>query len=145
MHGRPPTLNLAHSDCRFPRDLDPFLLPSGNLELGCECSLLGANSSFFNVTLIPHQFMRGSSGTPPFAFLYQYSSRFPCTGKAIRPYWNWTSASGHSLSPRIFFLPCTRREGGIGTLILPALCSSSSPYVSANLVSIHHLPTAIDY
>lgn len=34
LHGRPPTLNLAHSDCRFPRDLDPFLLPSGNLELG---------------------------------------------------------------------------------------------------------------
>ncbi|KAI0272482.1 hypothetical protein BC834DRAFT_966502 [Gloeopeniophorella convolvens] len=34
MHGRPPTLNLMHSDCRFPGDLDPYLLPSGNLELG---------------------------------------------------------------------------------------------------------------
>lgn len=34
LHGRPPTLNLAHSDCRFPRDLDPSLLPSGNLGLG---------------------------------------------------------------------------------------------------------------
>ncbi|KAI0305891.1 fungal-specific transcription factor domain-containing protein [Multifurca ochricompacta] len=34
LHGRPPTLNLTHSDCRFPRDLDPYLLPSGNLELG---------------------------------------------------------------------------------------------------------------
>ncbi|KAF8269849.1 hypothetical protein EI94DRAFT_1573121, partial [Lactarius quietus] len=30
LHGRPPTLNLAHSDCRFPQDLDPFLMPSGD-------------------------------------------------------------------------------------------------------------------
>jgi hypothetical protein len=36
IHGRPPTLNLAHSDCRFPRDLDPYQLPSGNSELGCK-------------------------------------------------------------------------------------------------------------
>ncbi|KAH9967272.1 fungal-specific transcription factor domain-containing protein [Russula dissimulans] len=33
IHGRPPTLNLAHSDCRFPRDLQPHLLPSGKTEL----------------------------------------------------------------------------------------------------------------
>ncbi|KAI9511610.1 fungal-specific transcription factor domain-containing protein [Russula earlei] len=33
IHGRPPTLNLAHSDCRFPRDLQPHLLPSGKSEL----------------------------------------------------------------------------------------------------------------
>ena len=49
MHGRPPTLNLAHSDCRFPRDLDPCLSPTGELGLGCEWSLLGAYP-FFNVT-----------------------------------------------------------------------------------------------
>ncbi|KAI0255861.1 fungal-specific transcription factor domain-containing protein, partial [Lactifluus subvellereus] len=34
MHGRPPSLCLTHSDCRFPRDLDPYRLPSGNSELG---------------------------------------------------------------------------------------------------------------
>ena len=39
MHGRPPSLSLTHSDCRFPRDLDPYRLPSGN-ELGCEWPLL---------------------------------------------------------------------------------------------------------
>ena len=41
IHGRPPTLNIAHSDCRFPRDLDPYQLPSGNSELGCKQLLLG--------------------------------------------------------------------------------------------------------
>lgn len=89
--------------------------------------------------------MHGSSGTPPFFFLYQCSSRFPCTEQAIHLYWNWTSASGHSHYLRIFFLPCTRRVGGIGTVILPALCSSSSPYASANLVSIHHHLMVTDY
>jgi hypothetical protein len=89
--------------------------------------------------------MHGSFGTPPFSFLYQCSSRFPCTGLAIHRYWSWTSASGHSHYPRIFFPPCTRREGGIGTLILLALCNSSSLYASANLVSIHHHLMVTDY
>jgi hypothetical protein len=44
VHGRPPTLNIAHSDCRFPRDLDPYQLPSGNSELGCKQLLLGPTS-----------------------------------------------------------------------------------------------------
>ncbi|KAH9995576.1 hypothetical protein BJV77DRAFT_991058 [Russula vinacea] len=34
LYGRPPFLDLAHSDCRFPRDLDPHPLPSGKSELG---------------------------------------------------------------------------------------------------------------
>lgn len=34
LYGRPPVLDLAHSDCRFPRDLEPHVLPSGNTELG---------------------------------------------------------------------------------------------------------------
>ena len=142
LHGRPPTLNISHSDCRFPRDLDPSLLPSGELGHGCEWSLLGANS-LFNAIL--HQFMRGSSGTPPFSFLFQCNSHFLCAGQAIHRYWDWTNASGHSPYPRIFFLPWTRREGGIGTQNLPAQCSSSSPYVSANLVSIYRHSTLIDY
>ena len=99
-------------------------------------------NSFFNS--ISHQFMHGSSGTPPFAFLHPFSSHFPCTEQAIHRYWNWTSASGHSHCPRIFFLPYTRQEGGIGTLILPALCSSSSPFVSANLVRMHRHSTVIE-
>lgn len=36
LYGRPPVLDLAHSDCRFPRDLEPHVLPSGKSELGCE-------------------------------------------------------------------------------------------------------------
>jgi hypothetical protein len=36
LYGRPPVLDLAHSDCRFPRDLEPHVLPSGESELGCE-------------------------------------------------------------------------------------------------------------
>jgi hypothetical protein len=39
LYGRPPVLDLAHSDCRFPRDLEPHVLPSGTSELGCEHSL----------------------------------------------------------------------------------------------------------
>lgn len=39
LYGRPPVLDLAHSDCRFPRDLEPHVLPSGKSELGCEHSL----------------------------------------------------------------------------------------------------------
>ncbi|KAI0285848.1 fungal-specific transcription factor domain-containing protein, partial [Russula aff. rugulosa BPL654] len=34
LYGRPPVLDLAHSDCRFPRDLEPHVLPSGSSELG---------------------------------------------------------------------------------------------------------------
>jgi hypothetical protein len=39
LYGRPPVLDLAHSDCRFPRDLEPHVLPSGTSELGCEHTL----------------------------------------------------------------------------------------------------------
>ncbi len=38
LYGRPPMLNLAHSDCRFPRDLEPHVLSDGSTELGCEHS-----------------------------------------------------------------------------------------------------------
>jgi hypothetical protein len=51
LYGRPPFLDLAHSDCRFPRDLDPHPLPSGKSELGCEQFLFGVDyflvSDFF--------------------------------------------------------------------------------------------------
>lgn len=49
IHGRPTTINLAHSDCRFPRDLDPHQLPSGNSELGCKRLLLVPIIIFFHV------------------------------------------------------------------------------------------------
>ncbi|KAI0048106.1 hypothetical protein FA95DRAFT_1595332 [Auriscalpium vulgare] len=34
INGRPPALNLGHSDCRFPDDLDPLTKEDGSLELG---------------------------------------------------------------------------------------------------------------
>ncbi|KAI0051576.1 hypothetical protein FA95DRAFT_1485275 [Auriscalpium vulgare] len=34
VNGRPPALNLAHADCRFPDDLDPFIKEDGSSELG---------------------------------------------------------------------------------------------------------------
>ncbi|KAI0060962.1 hypothetical protein BV25DRAFT_1870945 [Artomyces pyxidatus] len=34
VNGRPPSLNLGHSDCRFPDDLDPFVKAPDSLELG---------------------------------------------------------------------------------------------------------------
>jgi hypothetical protein len=46
LYGRPPILDLAHSDCRFPRDLEPHVLPSGSSELGCEHPLF-LESIFF--------------------------------------------------------------------------------------------------
>ena len=46
LYGRPPMLDLAHSDCRFPRDLEPHVLPSGVSELGCEHTLF-LESIFF--------------------------------------------------------------------------------------------------
>ncbi|KAI0041617.1 hypothetical protein FA95DRAFT_1598877 [Auriscalpium vulgare] len=33
-YGRPPALNLGHSDCRFPDDLNPFIKEDGSSELG---------------------------------------------------------------------------------------------------------------
>ncbi|KAI0041613.1 hypothetical protein FA95DRAFT_1468689, partial [Auriscalpium vulgare] len=33
-YGRPPALNLGHSDCRFPDDRDPFIKEDGSSELG---------------------------------------------------------------------------------------------------------------
>jgi hypothetical protein len=36
VNGRPPSLQIQHTDCRFPDDLDPSIKPSGDLELGCE-------------------------------------------------------------------------------------------------------------
>ena len=35
VHGRPPAMSINHIDCRFPDDLDPFVKPSGEVELGC--------------------------------------------------------------------------------------------------------------
>ncbi|EGN96533.1 hypothetical protein SERLA73DRAFT_93018 [Serpula lacrymans var. lacrymans S7.3] len=34
VNGRPPSLSINHTDCRFPDDLDPTLKPSGNVEMG---------------------------------------------------------------------------------------------------------------
>ncbi|TFY56032.1 hypothetical protein EVG20_g9091 [Dentipellis fragilis] len=34
VNGRPPTLALEHSDCRFPEDDEPFVRPSGEVEMG---------------------------------------------------------------------------------------------------------------
>ncbi|KAA1468819.1 hypothetical protein DENSPDRAFT_834268 [Dentipellis sp. KUC8613] len=34
VNGRPPTLALEHSDCRFPEDDEPFIRPSGEVEMG---------------------------------------------------------------------------------------------------------------
>jgi hypothetical protein len=53
LYGRPPFLDLAHSDCRFPRDLDPHPLPSGKSELGCEQSLSGADCFLVSDAFFP--------------------------------------------------------------------------------------------
>lgn len=34
--GRPPSMSIRHTNCRFPRDREPFLNSSGNFETGCK-------------------------------------------------------------------------------------------------------------
>jgi hypothetical protein len=36
LHGRPPALNINHTDCCFPEDLDLTIKPSGVVEMGCK-------------------------------------------------------------------------------------------------------------
>ena len=50
LYGRPPVFDLAHSDCRFPRDLEPHVLPSGNSELGCEHTAFLESTVFRSLT-----------------------------------------------------------------------------------------------
>lgn len=36
VNGRPPSLNIQQTDCRFPEDLEPYTSPSGEKEPGCQ-------------------------------------------------------------------------------------------------------------
>lgn len=51
LHGRPPTLNLSHSDCRFPQDLDPFMLPSGDLGHGFHAWKFRYSAVFLSISV----------------------------------------------------------------------------------------------
>lgn len=53
MNGRPPSLMIQHTDCRFPDDLDPCTTPSGELEHGCMFLAHVHVSPLFSLLYVP--------------------------------------------------------------------------------------------
>lgn len=135
--GRPPSINLEYTDCRYPMDYDPSVVLTDTAELGCEWQC-GHPSQ--NVLIQATQSMHGNPD------LQSLASHLSCTTSKeskrhhMQSCWSWTKRSANGLQTTSWHPPMSRRIAGPGPLTHRKRYNNAPLSMSLNPVSsIPHL------
>lgn len=109
LYGRPPILDLAHSDCRFPRDLEPHVLPSGSSELGFHSWLFHYIAACLSVS-VQHTHSVHRASYSSFLELDKRIRSFPVPSYLHSPVYgterrDWDTTPSRAM--RQYFAPCS--------------------------------------